>query len=194
MTATPAARPASDVDRVAEAHLEAVCRLDPVAATSMGVAGYDGEVPDLSPTGVEARAAAARATLDAVAALDPATFDDVDRVTVAALRERLGLEVELADAGETLAPLNVIASPVQDLRDVLDLMPTGTVEAWENVASRLGGLPTAIDGYVESLRLAASRGEVAAVRQVAACAQQARELADPSSSFFASGLVRGSES
>ena len=192
MTATPAARPASDVDRVAEAHLEAVCRLDPVAATSMGVAGYDGDVPDLSPTGVEARAAAARATLDAVAALDPATFDDVDRVTVAALRERLGLEVELADAGETLAPLNVIASPVQDLRDVLDLMPTGTVEAWENVASRLGGLPTAIDGYVESLRLAASRGEVAAVRQVAACAQQARELADPSSSFFAS-FVSGPE-
>ncbi|NKX91962.1 DUF885 domain-containing protein [Sanguibacter hominis ATCC BAA-789] len=192
MTATPAARPASDVDRVAEAHLEAVCRLDPVAATSMGVAGYDGEVPDLSPAGVEARATAARATLDAVASLDPATFDDVDRVTVAALRERLGLEVELADAGETLAPLNVIASPVQDLRDVLDLMPTGTVEAWENVASRLGGLPTAIDGYVESLRLAASRGEVAAVRQVAACAQQARELADPSSGFFAS-FVSGPE-
>ena len=47
MTVTPPVRPASEVDRVAEAHLEAVCRLDPVAATSMGVAGHDGEVPDL---------------------------------------------------------------------------------------------------------------------------------------------------
>ncbi|PFG36107.1 uncharacterized protein (DUF885 family) [Flavimobilis soli] len=192
MTVTPPVRPASEVDRVAEAHLEAVCRLDPVAATSMGVAGHDGEVPDLSPAGDEARAAQARATLAAVAALDPGTFDDVDRVTVAALRERLGLEVELAETGETLAPLNVIASPVQELRDVLDLMPTGTVEAWENVASRLGGLPAAVDGYVESLRLAASRGQVAAVRQVAACIRQARELADPSSSFFTS-FVSGPE-
>ena len=194
MDAPSTPRTASAIDRIAEEHLAQVCRLDPVAATTMGVPGYDGRMPDLTPDGVAERAEAARATLRALDGVlaTGAPLDDVDRVTAAALRERLGLEVELADAGETLAPLNVIASPVQDLRDVFDLMPTGTVGAWENVAERLTALPGALDGYVESLRLAAGRGSVAALRQLRACAAQARELADPASSFF-TALVTGRE-
>ncbi|HEX7805877.1 MAG TPA: DUF885 domain-containing protein, partial [Cellulomonas sp.] len=100
--------------------------------------------------------------------------------------ERLGLELELDAAGETLATLNNIASPVQGLRDVFDLMPTGSIEAWENIAARLGALPGAVDGYVESLRQSASRGRVAAIRQVTDAIAQSSELADPATSFFTS--------
>ncbi|MCB7136464.1 DUF885 domain-containing protein [Cellulosimicrobium marinum] len=175
------------MDRVAEAYTARLAELDPFAATAMGLSGYDHLVTDLSPEGHEARAEADRAVLRELDGLAP--VDDVDRVTLAAMRERVGLQVELYEAGEPLAALNNIASPVQELRDVFDLMPTGTVEAWENVAARLNGLPSAVDGYTASLAEAARRGNVAAVRQVRLGVEQARELAGDGSFFtsFVSG-------
>lgn len=177
-----APRTPSAIDAVAEAYTTRLAELDPIAATSMGLSGYDHLVTDLSPAGHEARAEADRAVLRELDGLEP--VDDVDRVTLAAMRERVGLQLELHEAGEPLASLNNIASPVQELRDVFDIMPTGTVEAWENVAARLNGLPDAVAGYTASLAEAASRGNVAAIRQVRVAAEQARELADAQSSFF----------
>ncbi|GII99600.1 uncharacterized protein (DUF885 family) [Sediminihabitans luteus] len=180
-------RTPSAIDEIADAYVRTVVELNPLAATMLGIPGHDHLMPDLSPAGLAADADAARATLRA---LDDATpVDDVDLVTLAAMRERLGLEVELYEADEFHARLNNIACPVQDLRDVFDVMPTGTVEAWENVAARLAALPGAVDGYVESLRAAAARGHVAAARQVRLCVEQAREQAGDES-FFTS-FVRG---
>ncbi|KQR12465.1 DUF885 domain-containing protein [Cellulomonas sp. Leaf334] len=156
--------------------------LDPLAATSMGIAGHDHEMTDHSPAGLAARAELTRSTLQALDGAAPT--DEIDQITLAAMRERLGLELELHEAGEFLRDLNNIACPVQNLRDVFDVMPTGDVEAWSNIAARLNALPFAVDGYIESLRLAASTGAVAAVRQVDEAARQAAELADPATSFF----------
>lgn len=187
--ATPV-RPATPIDAIADAHVGALAALDPLIATTLGVPGHDTEMPDLSPAGHEARARSARSTLVALDAHAPA--DAVDEVTLAAMRERLGLEVELYEAGELHAELNNIASPVQGLRDVFDLMPTGSAEDWSVVAARLGALPEATRGYTESLRLAASRGRVAARRQVGVAAAQADELAAADTSFF-TALVTGDE-
>ncbi|HEY0186484.1 MAG TPA: DUF885 domain-containing protein [Cellulomonas sp.] len=175
-------RPTSPIDAIADAYVEQIATLDPLAATSLGVAGHDHEMTDLSPAGHEARAESARSTLLALDGHAP--VDEVDEVTLAAMRERLGLQLELHEAGETLADLNNIASPVQGLRDVFDLMPTDGAEAWGAIAQRLAALPGAEAGYVESLRLAASRGQVPAIRQVREALAQATELADPDSSFF----------
>lgn len=176
------------VDAVADRYVETIARLDPIAATAMGLPGHDDRMTDFSPAGHEERAAAARAVLAELDQQTPA--DDVDRVTLAAMRERIGLELELHDAGELLGALNVIASPLQELREVFDSMPTDSPQAWENVAARLHALPAAAAGYVESLRLAASRGRVVARRQVTEGVAQAEELADPARSFF-SRLVSG---
>ena len=177
-------RDASPIDAIADAYVATSATLDPLAATAMGIAGHDHEMTDLSPAGHAARAEAARSTLVALDAHAPS--DATDEVTLAAMQERLGLELELDAAGETLADLNNIASPVQGLRDVFDLMPTGSIEGWENIAARLGALPDAVDGYVESLRESAARGRVAAIRQVRDAIAQAGELADPTTSFFTS--------
>jgi len=183
-SAADAARTPTPIDALADAHAATVCRLDPFAATVAGVRGHDHEVPDWSPAGTAARAAAVRETLAALDALEP--VDDVDRVTAAAMRERLGLELELFEAGELLAPLNNIASPAQDLRDVFDLMPTATPEDWETIALRLLAAPAALDGYVESLREALRTGPLPARHQVGLVAAQAREQADARTSFFTS--------
>ncbi|MGV8977667.1 MAG: DUF885 domain-containing protein [Cellulomonas sp.] len=177
-------RAASPIDAIADAYVTTSAALDPLAATAMGIAGHDHEMTDLSPAGHAARADAARSTLVALDARTPT--DATDAVTLAAMQERLGLELELHTAGELLADLNNIASPVQGLRDVFDLMPAGSIDGWENIAARLNALPGAVDGYVESLREAASRGRVAAIRQVADAIAQAGELADPTNSFFTS--------
>lgn len=190
MTTDLPPRPASAIDAIADEHVLTLARLDPLLATHMGLDGYDHLVTDLSPAGHEARADANRATLARLDTAEPA--DDVDRVTLAAMRERLGAELDLHDADETTGLLNSIASPVQDLRDVLDIMPTDTLEHWTSIAARLQALPQAVDGVVESLRLAASRGRVSPVRQVRECVRQASVLADAERSFF-SALVAGEE-
>ncbi|RPF22452.1 DUF885 domain-containing protein [Myceligenerans xiligouense] len=189
MTTPSLTRTPTAVDAVADEHVRRLTAHSPATATEIGVPGHDHLMDALDPAYHDEAAALNRATLDALDAVDP--VDDVDHVTLAAMRERLGLELELHDAGEDVADLNNIASPVQYLRDIFDMMPTGSVEAWENVAGRLGALPTALDGYTESLRLAASRGNVAAIRQVRECVTQARELAGEES-FFTS-FVRGKE-
>ena len=176
-------RETTAVDAVAEKYLTAYAALDPLAATSMGLAGYDHLMTDLSPAGHQARADLGAATLRELDGVE--AVDEVDTITVASMRERLGLELEIVEAGEHLRDLNNIASPLQGLRDVFDIMPTGDVEAWENIAARLAELPGAVDGYVESLRAGASRGLVAAARQVAEGVKQATELADPDSFFTA---------
>ncbi|MGY4645528.1 DUF885 domain-containing protein [Cellulomonas sp. URHB0016] len=190
MTTTHSTREPSAIDAVAEAYLGTYATLDPFAATSLGIAGHDHESTDYSPEGHASRAEAARSTLQALDGLSPA--DDVDDITLAAMRERLGLFVELDAAGEALRDLNNIASPVQGMREVFDLMPTGTVEGWENIAARLNALPGTVDGYVRSLRAAAAAGNVSAVRQVVEALRQAEELADPAQSFFTS-FVSGAE-
>lgn len=188
MTTTPTTpdalteRAPSPIDTIAEAYMAQYATLDPLAATSMGIAGHDHEMTDHSPAGLAARAELTRSTLQALDGAAPT--DEIDQITLAAMRERLGLELELHEAGEFLRDLNNIACPVQNLRDVFDVMPTGDVEAWSNIAARLNALPFAVDGYIESLRLAASTGAVAAVRQVDEAARQAAELADPATSFF----------
>lgn len=175
------ARVPTAVDAVADQYLTTYCHLNPFAATAMGVTGYDHLATDLSPAGWDAMAGAAR---DALAELATGEAkDDVDRVTIAAMTERLGLEVALHEADEWMGQLNNIASPVQELRDIFDIMPTSTPEHWENIALRLAALPDAAAGVVESLRLAASRGRVAPIRQVTECLDQASELATDGSFF-----------
>jgi uncharacterized protein (DUF885 family) len=174
-SSSPATREPTRLDAVADQYVRTVARLDPIAATAMGVPGHDAQLPDLSPAGHAARADAARAVLRALAAIEPA--DAVDKVTLAAMRERLGVDVELAEAGEPERDLNVIASPLQAVRDVFDLMPVATGEDWATIAARLDAVPRALAGYADSLRAAAAVGHLPALRQVEGGIAQAAELA-----------------
>ena len=130
----------------------------------MGIVGHDDDVTDYSPDGVTARVDAARAALRELDAVDAA--DDVDAVTIAAMRERLGVQIELHDAGLDIGELNVIASPLQTMRDVFDLMATDTAEDWALISLRLSRLPDRVAGYAEALRVAAAGDHPPAVRQV----------------------------
>ena len=167
-------RPPTAVDAVAGRYLDTFAALDPCAATEMGVIGHDDDVTDYSPDGVAARVDAARSALRELDGTSPA--DDVDRVTIAAMRERLGLQIELHDARVDVGDLNVIASPLQSMRDVFDLMATDTDEDWALIGRRMSKVPDRVAGYAEALRSAAAAGRAPAARQVARGIDQAGQI------------------
>jgi len=174
-TDTPATpRPATEIDGIAERHLGAMLELSPITATYFGIPGHEDELDDFSPEG---HAAHARLRAETLAQLDRATpVDDVDRVTLAAMRERLGLADEVHAAGIDEMSLNVIASPLQEIRGAFDLMATATDEDWHTIARRMDRVPAALEQWKESLLSAAGKGDVAPRRQVEACIRQCADL------------------
>lgn len=168
-------RATTRLDEIADGYLDASVALSPIEATALGIPGHDHELDDFSPDGYAAASELRRSTLSALRTASPE--DDVDEVTLAALRERLELTEEVHDAGYDLADLNVIASPLQMVRDTFDLMPTDGDEQWERIAQRLRAVPDALDGWLVSLDHAASQGVVAARRQVERCIEQCADHA-----------------
>ena len=173
-TSTQAGRPQTEVDRIAERYFDAMVELSPINATYLGVPGHDEDLDDLSPAGNAAQSQLRQRTLEELRGATPS--DDVDKVTVAAMTERLGLAEERYAAGLDEMSLNVIASPLQGVRDVFDLMRQDSVEDWRVFATRMAKIPQALEGYKESLLAARDRGLVAPQRQVVESAKQSRDL------------------
>ncbi|ANS78452.1 Conserved protein, DUF885 [Serinicoccus hydrothermalis] len=185
-TPTPTRTP-TEIDRLAEEHLDATVALSPLEATYLGVPGRDAEIDDLSIEGLRARRDQVASTLERLEGVEPA--DDTDRVTRAALRERLGLELELHDLvleGRTPVEFNVLTAAPLAVRDVFDLMGKDTEAHWSTVVARLHAVPASLEQFVSALRWCAGQGQVPPLRQVRAVAGQCRDQAgDEASSFDA---------
>ncbi|MGN6272839.1 MAG: DUF885 domain-containing protein [Protaetiibacter sp.] len=165
-------RPTTPIDAIAERWVDTLVDLVPDVAIYIGVPGRTGEFGDLSPAGHERMAGATRAV---VAELEAATPQDaVDEVTRTDLLAESRLSLEAHDAQLHLRDLNVIASPAQEIRESFDLMPTSTEADWSTIAQRLGNLPGAVAGYIETLRAGIAEGVVPARRQVQEVVVQAR--------------------
>jgi len=160
------------IDQIAEDWVDTLVELDPTVGTYIGRTEGDGRFGDFSPEG-DARYVAEAARV--IAQLKTAVVvDSVDDVTKTDLMSSLALDVESSAAGLPLRDLNVIASPAQGIRDIFDLMPTATVDDWANISSRLGNVPAAVDGYIETLRLGMEKGVTPARRQVQEVLAQVR--------------------
>jgi uncharacterized protein (DUF885 family) len=175
------------VHRIADAYVDDYVRLSPTTATDLGIPGYDDQWPDLSPDGCAARNDLARRALRDVADATPA--DESEQVAKAVFTERLGVGVELYEAGLVDGDLNVLASPPQELRSTFDLMPADTDEDWATIATRLSRMPEAVASYRAGLLHAAAHGHVSAKRQVTKVADQCAKW---SADFF-TGFVAGAK-
>jgi uncharacterized protein (DUF885 family) len=190
----PSTRP---VDAIADAYVEDYAALDPITATYLGVAGHEDRLTDLSPDGFAAREALTRDALAAARAATP--VDEREQVAREAFLERLGLEVEMYDAGVPQSEISVITSGLHEVRQVFDLMDTDGDDAWARVDARLAAIPETLAGYRATLLRSADAGHVSARRQLTEVAGQVRSWTGQNGSgdtgstggFFA-GLVRGS--
>jgi uncharacterized protein (DUF885 family) len=186
------ASPSRPVDAVAERFVDEHAALDPIAATYLGLPGHEGRLTDLSPDGFAARADLTRRALaDATAA---EASDEREQVAKDAFLERLGLDVELDEAGVPQSQVSVLTSGLHEVRSVFDLMATEGEEAWSNIDARLAAIPATLEGYRETLVRAADAGDVAAKRQLTAVAEQVRSWTgqDGGDNFFL-GLVAGTD-
>lgn len=158
------------IHQLCDQFVEDYAAAHPLLATVMGVGGHEDELTDYSPEGHAERASLARQALGALEQCEPR--DATERAAKAVFTERTGIDLEIHEAGLDEAELNVISSPVHDLRIVFDLMPQATPQEWETIATRMGKLPVAMDQVRSSLLTAADAGRVAALRQVSKLAEQ----------------------
>jgi uncharacterized protein (DUF885 family) len=160
------------VDAIADAYVDDYAALDPVAATYVGIAGHDDRLGDFSPEGYAAREALARQAVADASAAKPS--DERERVARDAFLERLGLEVEMYEAGIPQSQVSVITSGLHEIRQVFDLMATHDEGAWSNIDARLAAIPDALSGYRATLLRSADRGHASAQRQITEVAGQVR--------------------
>lgn len=178
----------SAIDAIADAYFDELCILSPSISLFLGTENPHG-FDDYSPEGLKAAddlRSRTLADIDAAEAQGQETgnLDETDLVTIDAMRERLGTATDLFEAGLQHTVLNVIESPVQQMRDIFDLLPTDTAAGWETVSATMAALPRSIEGYRESLRYARDRlDRVPARLQIERVADQAEALSQADSRF-----------
>jgi len=178
------------IDALCDEFVADYAALDPIAATTLGVAGHDDRLSDLSPAGYDARIALVRAAVEAVQAAAP--VDDREAAARDAFLERNQLELELEAAGLTRSRMSVLWSGLHEIREVFDLMPTQGQESIANIDARLAAIPATLEGLRVTLSDEARKDNVAAARQYAEVAEQVRRWTGQSGEggdFFA-GLVQ----
>lgn len=166
---------ATPIYELSDRYVEEFAALDPLLATSIGIAGYDHLFTDFSPSGHDERAAHAKRTLSELNAL--VATSDADRLAAGVLRNDLELAGIEYEAGEHLRAIRVIAGDLDGARGVFDLMPTETEGDWENIASRIEKFPEALASMQATWQLGIDRGIVAPQRQSLAVAKQAKSWA-----------------
>jgi uncharacterized protein (DUF885 family) len=172
----------STTNEIADRYVSQFSALNPIAATSAGISGYDDLMPDLGPAGFDAIADLTKSTLAAVTRTSPA--DAQEQTAKEAMIERFTITIERYDIGDITADVNVVASLVQGVRQVFDLMPTEGEEARHNLIARMRRVPAAYQGLRRTYLEAADQGHVAPRRQVLACAKQCAEWSAASTGFY----------
>ncbi len=162
----------NSVTAISDWYVEALAAASPNLSTSLGIPGNETELTDYSPDGHAERTAIRRA---AQAALDRIVVEtERDRVARDVMLERFAYEAELEEQQEHLRSLNILASPLQNTRQVFDLMPRDTEEDQARLVERMGAVPEALERYRSSLSAGMDQGIVVAQRQVRGGVEQCR--------------------
>ncbi|MGW6897765.1 DUF885 domain-containing protein [Streptomyces sp. NPDC054919] len=180
--------------QVADDYVDAFIELDPIAGTYLGVEESSSRLPDFSPTGQEALAELARATLVKLDAAEqlPGADSDAERRCGRLLRERLMAELAVHEADESLRAVSNLHSPAHSVREVLTVTPTETDENWAAIVERLRAVPAALEGYRASLALGLDRKLYGGPRATTTFVGQLTEwIGDNGTGFFQSFVAPG---
>ena len=186
----------SPIFELSSRYVDALARANPIAATAMGIAGYEDELTDFSTAAQTERAELSRTALRELADLTDRTdgsrsLDEIDAVAAGCLQERLDSALELHDSGEYLRSMNVLASPASAIREVFDLMPTDGTESRSRIEARLAAIPASLASWRSSLVDGVEAGQVCARRQALAVASQCDAYGAADGRGWFSGYVRG---
>ena len=173
------------IDEIAETYVADSIASQPTLATALGISGYDDKWDDFSPDGYAALADRDHRTLAALHAATPS--DARENNAKEAMIERLSLQTELYDAHIITSRVSVLADAAHEIREIFDLMPTDSAEAWRNIAARLRTAETPLAQTRQTLTEEAAQGNVSAIRQIKGATEQIRSWTGQTGShdFFA---------
>ena len=162
---------ASPIFHLADQVVAFMAESDPIFATSSGIAGFDGLLPDYS---AKARARHDEQLLNLLIAIDGTEVDgEVDTIAKAVLLERLSSTHGLSSSGELARTISVIWSPLSDIRQVFELMASSSAEDAATIVTRLQAVRGALKSWRSALRDVAVAGELPSVRHLLGIADQA---------------------
>lgn len=174
----------SDIWELSDRAVDELAALMPVDATFVGVSGHDHRWNDYSPDGLAANVAYFRELRDRVNRLSPTTDKWADRARRVAL-----MVADLEEARESdedkLRAVRILACPLDQIREVFDVMDSRTVEGRDAIIQRLAGVPNALQQFRSTLQEGMQRGLYAARRQAVAVITQSRTNGGPDSALRA---------
>lgn len=176
-----AGRQPSEIDKICDRYIDDLAQLDPTSGSFWGYPGLGDKWFDVSPAGLDEQIKLESKFRNEISSAP--VQDQVDAITVEAIKDRTEVSLKLHDMGEYLCKVDNISSPLQSVRDTFSMMPTATESDAADIAARLHKIPEVLRGYVESLRLASKHGKVAARRQIDCGIDQSRALLEEDSFF-----------
>ena len=184
----------TEIYEISDAFVDQIAAINPIAATSLGVPGYETELGDFSPNGPESNY---KLSIDTLEKLNSAQIrNNKDRIAKEVMVEDIKADIESYEREEHLRKLNILHSPPQSIRMVFDQMPRESETDWSNIAERLSNVSNALSGYTETLREGMRKDIVSSMRQTKGCAEQAEVWSGSKTgkSFFDSLAINFRES
>lgn len=114
--------------------------------------------------------------------------DDRQRLAARSVVSELRERVEDFEQGDHFRALRHLGGPLHLLRNVFDVMPSGTPDADDAIVRRLEGVPGALADMRATAAAGQAQGISVARRQAASVAEQARHMAGPDSAL--AGVAR----
>lgn len=171
-----------DIWELSDEAADQLAALYPVSATYVGIAGHDDRWSDYSPDGLDAGVAYLR---DLRRRVDALPEDPDPWANRAARAARMFADTQLAHLTheDAYRELRTLACPLYEVREVFDVMDTGSGPGRAAVIARLGGVSDALAGIRSTLQLGIDRSLYAARRQVVGAIEQCQINSGPESSL-----------
>jgi len=131
---------------------------DPMVATSVGRHEYDDRLPSVSTEDLARRAAAGKAFLAELTAIDRSKLSSDDAVNYDIFRNQLADGIASWELGEDQMPINADSGFHSEFSRLPEVVPLATVKDYENYISRLRAWPRYVDQQIEQMRLGLKRG------------------------------------
>lgn len=171
----------SPVFALADEYVSAWADLEPTGAAFLGLAsGAAQPLTDYGPDAERQRAELARRTIARLAEAE--VTGEPDRIAAAVLRDRLGFEIALFEAGEWQRALSPSFGPAVATRLVLGLAAPSDRDGAERYAALLEAVPGSVRSEQVALQSGLAAGRPGAARLAAALADSVRTATgdDPS--------------
>jgi uncharacterized protein (DUF885 family) len=160
--------------QLSDAYITESAKLSPIAATFLGIPGFDDQLDDFSLDGSKKKQALIRDTLRRLGEMQPQNGDD--GLASAVMQERLSSELALLETYSSQVICAVISSPAINIRQVFEVMPYETAQDIGNITHRLEAVLGALESWKSSLIDLGKMGKRPATRQVTGVADQLKKF------------------